>query len=155
MWIVTPRDVGRVEFGRMMRDGVIATVIPGHATPADVPASPPIRRHVLGTMTPAGGQVTGLAALWALGAGPPPTEMHVRYDPRRRLGTRRGPLPMIGHAVGLAAPADLDGRLHPSIACPAVAVADALRWAPASLAAPVIADAVRLGLVEPGAVEAA
>jgi len=150
MWIVRPRDVGRVEYGRMVRDGVISTVLPGHATPADVVASSAIRRHVLAAMVPAGGQATGLAALWALGVGPAPAVIDVRYDPRRRLGVRRGSIPVIGHATGLAQPALTEAGSQPTIACAAVAAADALRWAPRGKAAVVIADAVRDGLIDAG-----
>ncbi|MFW2514340.1 hypothetical protein ACNI3K_11230 [Demequina sp. SO4-13] len=122
MWIVTRAEVGRLAFGRLVRDGIVAPLIPGVALPRDVPDAPRVRRHVLAQCVPLGCQATGAAALWAHGEADTPSVIHARGPAGRHVRNWTGPLPVVFHGVGVAPPggavADVD-----------TAVADALRWA--------------------------
>ncbi|WP_084037804.1 hypothetical protein [Demequina sp. NBRC 110053] len=143
MLFVTPRQVGRIEYGRMVRDGIIRTLIPGHALPAGIPDSPPLRRTMLGALVPAGAQVTGLAAAWAHGCGDLPTVVHVRTDPRRRVRSMSFPLPLEQHGVGIAATGDgFPGAIAPL----EVALVDAMRWSPEAATA-CVRSSLRSGAV--------
>ncbi len=121
MWIVTRADVGRLSYGRMLRDRVITPLLPGIALPLDVPDSPAVRRHVLGTCVPAGCQATGDAALWAHGVAPVPSVIHVRCAPGRHVRQWQAPLPAAFHGVGVVG-------LGAAVADIATATADAVRW---------------------------
>lgn len=121
MWIVKRSDVGRLAYGRLVRDGVIAPLIPGVALPRDVADVPALRREVLSACVPPGCQVTAAAALWAHGRGPLPTEVHVRTPVGRHVRHWDGDLALIFHGVGVVAPGG-------AIADIETATADALRW---------------------------
>ncbi|MFW7415213.1 hypothetical protein [Demequina sp. SO4-18] len=122
MWIVTRADVGRLAFGRLVRDGIVVPLLPGIALPRDIPDVPAVRRHVLGACVPVGCQATGAAALWAHGAAEAPSVIHARHRAGRHVRNWSGPLPVVFHGIGVAPPGG-------AVADAATASRDASRWA--------------------------
>ncbi|MFN3866626.1 MAG: hypothetical protein ACK4MD_07925 [Demequina sp.] len=122
MWIVKQAEIGRLAYGRLIRDGVIAPLLPGIALPLDVPDVPSVRRHVLAGCVPAGCQVTAEAALWAHGMRELPSVIDVRCAVGRHVRNWSAPLPVVFHGVGVAPPGT-------AVADLATATADARRWA--------------------------
>ncbi|WP_084103625.1 hypothetical protein [Demequina sp. NBRC 110056] len=151
MLIVTPEAVGRVAYGRMARDGVIRSVLPGRALPADVIDAPPLRRTLLATLVPCGAQATGLAAAWAHGCGALPTVLQVRTAAGRRVRSARLPLALEQHAVGLA---HVDDGSPARIAPLEVALVDALRWSGTADALTAVRAAVASGATSLARLEA-
>ncbi|WP_062133589.1 hypothetical protein [Demequina aestuarii] len=124
MWIVRRTDIGRLAYGRLVRDSVIAPLLPGVALPLDIPDSAAIRRRVLAECVPAGCQATGMAALWAHGVGERPAVIDIRCPVGRHVRAWTAPVPVVFHGVGIAAP-------HSPVADVTTATADARRWPPA------------------------
>ncbi|MDN4481657.1 hypothetical protein [Demequina muriae] len=125
MWIVRRTDIGRLAYGRLVRDRVITPLLPGVALPLDIPDTPAIRRRVLADAVPTGCQATGAAALWAHGVGARPAVIDIRCPVGRHVRSWSAPLPVAFHGVGITAP-------HSPVADVATATADARRWAPAT-----------------------
>ena len=113
MILVTPADVGRPQFARLLRDGIVAPLAAGVARPLDVPSSPGLRALACAHV-PRHTVLTGLAALWVYGrwaradGSAPQAPWHVvgvrglsRTDDARlafhsgvtsRMGERTGPI---------------------------------------------------------------
>lgn len=95
------REVGRVPWQILVRDGIARHVWGTVAIPADVPETPRIRATAVGPLVPPRGVVGRSAAVWVHTGGPRPDRIDVLVAPRAR---RPDPHPLrVSHESALPA----------------------------------------------------
>jgi hypothetical protein len=144
MLVMHRERVGHVAFARLCRERLVHDSLGGVALPADIAATPGLRRYLVTPFVPGHAWLTGLAALWVHGFANAPD----RLDLATRRGAHRtepvaGSPPLAFHAGWLAGLPT--AAAAPKVATVARACLDALALSPASSALPATASALRAG----------
>lgn len=149
-------EVGPVALARMLRDGVVAHLAPGHGMPRDLPVSPTTRARTLSPVVPAHTVVSGLAGLWVRHGGPAPSVVDLvgaRGLHRAKPGADAKGWTLAFHS-GRAASGRCDQFSGVAVANSERCAADALRWRDLAKAMEAVFRALRSGQVDRAATEA-
>ncbi len=157
MVVMSRALLGPVACDRMLRDGVVAQVGPGHVRPLDVPESARDRATSLAAAVPSHTVLSASAGLWVRYGGEFPGSIDVvgrRGLHRHKPGSRPGGAEVAFHS-GAAATEAADSIAGVRVAPAARCAADALRWSSLADAIPRVWALLDARALDPSAVAAA